>query len=510
MAYVAYKSSNVLGFFNELIATGTFTRTSFSLPSSYISIYMFLVSFFVAVIALIIYILMRQKKKPKLLYLFIIIYYLGLLFYYFYIYNTLGTIEVLSISPRSLRVIRDVTSIVCYIQYASAILIGIRAVGFNIQKFNFGEDLHELEIDVTDNEEFELTVGIDPNKISRRLRKGRREIRYFIIENSFILTVISFTFIAVLSIIIFLNIEVYDKVYKQSELFRIGNFVNKVTESHYTNLNQKGEIVAPNGKIFVVVNINFNNKDKYSHSVSLDNINLMANNKIVKPITTLYQSFVDLGVGYIEQVIKANEQVNYIFAFQVDDDINFNKLYLRYRESITFNSKGMKVQYRKIKLDGININKIEKVASSSLNDTMSFKDTSLGNTRLKVSSVQIENNFEYDAVYCINSTCATYKSKITLEYTTTDKMLMRISPEYTRDTKASLYGSNTLSSLIKTYSHIRYIVNNRAHDVNIIDETPRDYLGKDLFFQVPTAIKNADIIELVINIRGKEFIYNLK
>jgi hypothetical protein len=471
---------------------------------------MFLTSFFVAVIALVIYILMRQKKRPKLLYLLIIIYYLGLLAYYFYIYNTLGTIEVSSIDPRSLRAIRDVTTIVCYIQYAFIILIGIRAVGFNIKKFNFGEDLHELEIDVSDNEEFELTVGIDPNKIGRKLRKSRREIKYFLVENSFILMIISFTIIIALSIIIFLNVEVYNKVYKQSELFRIGNFVNKVTVSYYTNLNQKGEVISSPGTTYVVMNINFDNKDKESHSVTLDNINLITGNKIIKPITTIYQSFADLGVGYVEQVIKAGEQANYIFVFQVDDDIDFNKLYLRYRESLTFNSNGMKAQYRKIKLDGININKVEKVASSAFNDTLSFQNTSLGNTKLKVSDMQIEDNFEYDAVYCINSTCATYKSKITLQYTTTNKTLMRISPEYIRDTKASLYSSNTLSNLIKTYGHIRYTVNNKTYNINIIDETPRDYIGKDLFYQVPTFIKNADIIELVINIRGKQFIYNLK
>jgi hypothetical protein len=125
-------------------------------------------------------------------------------------YNTLGIIEVETPSPRSLRVIRDVASIICYIQYASIIIIGIRAVGFNIKKFNFGEDLQELEIEVTDNEEFELTVGVDSNKIGRTLRKSKREIKYFVIENAFILILISFAIITTMGITIFLNTKVYN------------------------------------------------------------------------------------------------------------------------------------------------------------------------------------------------------------------------------------------------------------------------------------------------------------
>jgi len=238
MAYLAYESGNILTFFNEYISSGTFTRTSFSLSSTYINIYMFAVTVLVAAIALVIYILMRQKKKPKLLYFITIGFYLGLVIFFFQIYNTLGVLEVSTISPRSLRIIRDVTSVICYAQYGLILLMAIRAVGFNIKKFNFGEDLEELEIDVSDNEEFELTVGIDSNEIGRRLRRGRRELKYFIVENFFVLSLIFLIVATSVGIIIFLNKEVYNKIYAQSESFKAGYFVNTINNCYYTHVNQ--------------------------------------------------------------------------------------------------------------------------------------------------------------------------------------------------------------------------------------------------------------------------------
>lgn len=89
MIYLVYKSSNILSFFHEYIATASVARTSFSLAATYINIYMFFAAILVAGIALAIYILMRQKKKPRLMYFVFICFYLGLIIYFFQIYGVL-------------------------------------------------------------------------------------------------------------------------------------------------------------------------------------------------------------------------------------------------------------------------------------------------------------------------------------------------------------------------------------------------------------------------------------
>jgi hypothetical protein len=87
---------------------------------------------------------------------------------------------------------------------------------------------------------------------------------------------------------------------------------------------------------------------------------------------------------------------------------------------------------------------------------------------------------------------------------------MKISPIYEKDSKANLYESNNLASLIQTYGFVNYKLNGKTYDATLIDKTPNDYIGKDLYYQVPASIKNATAIDLVIRIRNTEVIYKLK
>jgi hypothetical protein len=88
--------------------------------------------------------------------------------------------------------------------------------------------------------------------------------------------------------------------------------------------------------------------------------------------------------------------------------------------------------------------------------------------------------------------------------------LLRILGEYNKDADSNLYGSSNLANLIKTYGFIRYTINSKIYTSNIVDETPSDYKGQNLYYQVPASIKNAATIELVIRIRNKELVYKLK
>jgi hypothetical protein len=379
---------------------------------------------------------MRQKKKPRLLYLVIIGFYLGLIIFFFQIYNTLGVIEISTISPQSLRIIRDISSVICYVQYVLILLIAVRAVGFNIKKFNFGEDLAELEIDVSDNEEFELTVGIDTDKLGRRIRRGRRELKYFIIENFFVLSIISSIIIVSVSIAVFLNIEVYNKMYNQNQSFKANYFINTVNNTYFTHLNQRGVDIAPKGKTFAITSVTFNNNDLYPHQLSLDAINLTAGNKVFSPIITRYQSFTDLGVGYTNQTIAAGTASTFIFVFEVDENINFNDLTFRYRESLKYGATRLEAKYKKVKLNGVTIDSMETIREAALDDELSFANSPLNNTKLKVKDMQINDTFNYDANSCFNDSCMPFKGILTIQYIAPQDTLLKLSFDYSKDIKS--------------------------------------------------------------------------
>lgn len=510
MAYLAYESSNILTFFNDYIREGTFSNTSFSLASSYVNIYMFIITILVAAIALIIFILMRQKKKPTLLYLLTIAMYLGLIIFFFQIYGTLNTLEISSISPRTVRIIRDIASIICYLQYAVILIMSIRAVGFNIKKFNFGEDLAELEIDVSDNEEFELTVGIDPDKIGRRLRRGKREAKYFIVENFFVLSLISLVVIATLGVGLFLNFEVYNKIYKQTQSFKVNFFVNKINNCYYTHLNQRGIDIAPKGKTFIVTKATFENRDAYPQQLSLDDINLVSGDDIFSPVITRYQAFIDLGTGYTNQLIKPGESNTYIFVFEVDEDTNFNNLIFRYMESLKISTAKLEAKYKKVKLNIEKLDNITVAKQAKTGEELVFNSSQLDDTKLKISEYLVADNFAYDATSCTLGTCSTYKNNLTLQYTTTQSTLLWLSFDYTKGTNSKLVNSDNLLTLIKSYGFIRYRVSGGTFNMELINKTPSNYYGKDLYYQVSSGVKYATAVDLVIRVRNKEYVYSLK
>jgi hypothetical protein len=510
MVYVAYESSNILTFFNEYIQTGTFENASFSLSSSYINIYMFIISIVIAAVALIIYILMRQKNKPKLLYLIIIGFYLGINVYFFQVYNVLDVLEVSAISPRSLRVIRDVSSIVCFIQYFIVLLILIRAVGFNIKKFNFGEDLAELKIDVSDNEEFELTVGVNSNKIGRHLRRGRREFKYFVKENAFILSLISTIIIISTSVIIFLNNEVYNKLYDQGESFKANYFTSTINNCYYTHTNQRGASIAKTGKMFAVISITLNNKDESSHVLDLNDISLVSNEDIYAPNANIYDSFLDLGIGYTNKEIKSGEQSTYIFVFEIDEKTNLDNLVFRYREGLKFSSTRLEAKYKNVKLEGITLDTIRTIDEVNKGEELTFTSSSLNNTKLKINSIDIQSGFKYNATVCINNACSISENYLTLQYTSANKSLMKLTFDYNKDSTINITNGDDLAEIVKYYGFIRYYINNKTYSSELINKTPTDYNGDDLYYQVPTDIVNATKVELIFRIRNKDFIYNLK
>lgn len=414
------------------------------------------------------------------------------------------------ISPRDLRIVRDIASVVVYVQYATILLTAIRAVGFNIKQFNFGEDLAELEINVSDYEEFELTVGLDQAKIKRRIRRGKRELKYFIVENLFVLLLLSFIVITSLTVIIFLNIYVYNKFYEQSESFKAGYFVNQINNVYYTHLNQKGNNIAPKGKAYVVTNVTFSNIDIYPHDISLDDINLTFNQEIFSPIIMRYQSFIDLGEGYIKQVIPSGSSKTFIFVFEVNENVDFNDLIFRYRESLIISNASLEAKYKKVKIKAVSLDNIEKVNEAKISEQLLFNDSALENTELIINDVKMESQFIYDATSCYGDVCNTAPNILTLQYITNKNILMRLAYTYSKDMQAVLPSSNDFVSLINTYGMVRYKINNKIQETLLIDKTPSNYNGNDLFFQIPLSLKQANEAELVIRIRNKEYIYKLK
>lgn len=508
--FIAYKINNIYVFFKDFISSGTYVNEgTSSLVSKYISAYLYLSIIVIVLATLTIYILMRLKKKPKLFYLIVILFYLIVLIFLSQVGAKITTLEVGSIGPQELRVYRDIALIVLLLNYAFAALLMIRGVGFSIKKFNFGEDLQKLEIEATDNEEFELTVGIDTRTIARKLRHQKRELKYFIVENIFILTLISTVVIVFLSVSLFLNFEVYNKVYKEHNNVNVNGLLVKVNDCYYTKKDYQGNKIAPNGSTYVVVNLTITNRTKFDLGLLLDNFALTNGSSTFYEVHERYQYFFDLGTGYNNDIIKPNKTYNYILLFQVNDNA-VNNLTLRYTTRTYFSANELMSKYKKIKLISMPLDKVSTVGTTKLGEKMWLGESIIKDSSLSINNVEINDIFNYQTTICAGSSCDTYNKLIMASDTLfKTKTLLKIGITYKLDKSISYMGLNNFGELVKDFGEIKYIVDNKTYYTKFIDVTPSDYDGNDIYLETTSAIKQSSNLSLILTIRDKRYVYLL-
>ena len=114
----------------------------------------------------------------------------------------------------------------------------VRGLGFDIKKFDFKSDLQELNITASDSEEVELTVGLDSNAIKRKGRRSLRELKYYYIENKYMLNIVLIVFLVIGAFSIFINKEVVNKVYDEGETMNTSIYNLTVTDSYTTSLSE--------------------------------------------------------------------------------------------------------------------------------------------------------------------------------------------------------------------------------------------------------------------------------
>ena len=211
----------------------------------------------------------------------------------------------------------------------------IRALGFNIKKFDFSRDAQELNLTNEDNAEIEVNIGINTTDITRGLRKKGREVGYFYQE--FIIYIISILVILFV-IIIFNGIQVYNKKYKvYSHNEYVGNNIRfSVIDSYFS--------VVDDDNLYVIVKFNAYNNGRNS-VINTGNIVLNVGEEKYFPDKNNCYKFKKYGNCYKQQYVT-NDEKSYILTYKVDD-LNLNKSYIVFNESYD-------IKY-KIKLDVENI-----------------------------------------------------------------------------------------------------------------------------------------------------------
>lgn len=499
--YLLVKTNNILAFFNEylnnnetIIGTGT--------ASEYFNGVMLLFILISLVGIVIITIIMKMKDKPIMFYVITLISYISIGIIYSYDNSLIKTLELQIIDIRTLKLASDLTLICFLIQTLSTIVLSVRAVGFNIKKFNFDKDI-ELEIDEKDNEEFEFNVSIDKNKIRRNTKKNIRNLKYTYHENKFIINIVILVILIIIGIITYLNIEVYNKIYKQGEIITTSQFTYTLKDSYLINKDYRNNQITNNYLVATKIRIKNNTKDK----INLETARVLLHiGKVTYNPTTKYKDkLIDLGTDIENKNIK-NDYDEYIIVFEIPKKNITKKMILSYTD---INNK-----IYNTKLKNISFDNNKKIKSSKLSDYIELNDEIIKNIKFKINKFEIDDKLKSVYDFCETKNIC-YKSYEYIVPSLTDnyeKVILKIESEIDFNNQ-KIKNFNNLADFIEKYGTIKYTVNGISKEMNTDIKKIQPSKGSDegiYYFEIYKEIKNATEITLVLNIRNNIYEYKIK
>ena len=319
LVFLIIKSISIYTFFNDYATRHYFTNTN-SLVSDYVTMLMFVVALLIIVVCAIIYYLLSIKQKSRSIYFIIGAYAIIMFGYFVYISNVLGGLMQKSMNVESVRAIRDISIIVIIPMLVFMFIILSRSLGFNLKKFEFKKDLEDLKIESTDNEEVEVTLGKNSYKYKRFIMKTIRFTGYFIQENKFFVTAVLSIIMLSISIMIYLNIKVYNVKYETNQTIFANTMWYRVNNSYITQKDISGKEIDEN-KYYIIVNVNIDNKSSSKYDVSRELFRLDIGGKSIIPVFNMDKEFTDFGKIYKASTIDAGDQfdVNVIFEIEKKD-----------------------------------------------------------------------------------------------------------------------------------------------------------------------------------------------
>lgn len=510
-SFIVYKKYNLVSFFGSYIRNSGEVSDIEIASSKYITPMMYILSVFIIIVCGIIIYLLRYKNKTIKTYLLMLGYYALLIISFYFLYVFLYGLQFTEAGIRTISIIRDLFRFTLLIDIAIIGFCFIRTLGFDLSKFDFKKDLLDLGIDEEDNEEYEFEFKFDKDEIKSKIKKKLRYFKYFYRENKYIFIILESVLIFVVVSISFKVVTGIEKIYKQNQNINTDHYTIKVIDSYKTRTNSFGSTINQN-TYFVIAKVDITNKNNYDIIPGTWPFSLKCGDTIVYPTTKDLDRFSDFGVAYYNQTLKGKENrlFNYIFELPLE---NYNdSCILRFTNSVSYEKGELNYDYRKIKLSLDTFKKEpERVVTKKLGEEMSFEGSLLGNTKLTINDIELNDTFIYKISKCNEANCTTKVNSVSASIAKNfDLTLMRLNykvefdydklgKKYTNDTFIQKFGTMRFEYKGKQY-------NNRLELIDVTPYPTADYA----FVQVRDKLKKADKIYLDFVIRDKIYTYVVK
>lgn len=316
LVYVVSCNNQIYSYLNDCISNSSFKYNALEYINYniYIWIGITLLLFFI------IYWLFKYKDKPRGIYIISILGYILVGIYMFVLFSYFTGLPNDVVDQKVIRAYRDIMLITLGFQYLIIIIMFIRGFGFDIKKFNFGKDIHELNLTDEDGEEIEVDVNIDTNRVFRGIRKRKRELGYFFNEYKVIILGIIVIILVIVGYNSYNYLQKVFKVYNQGDVIGSYNYIT-IDNSYYK---------IDGNKNYVIVRFDIYKNGK-NDRLDVNNMVLEIDNNEYLPNKNICYMFNYLGNCYKKQYITNNNS-SYMLVYEVDN-LNIEKSYLLYKES---------------------------------------------------------------------------------------------------------------------------------------------------------------------------------
>lgn len=507
VGYLIYKTSDVLDFFNTYTSSVESVVGQSTIKSLLGGVSIAL-PLLIVIIAIAIIYLMRYKKKPVLFYIITIISYLFTTGVFYYANGILNSMYIQVVDIRIALLVRDLITAVMILEWFTLIIFAVRATGFDIKKFNFGQDLEDLNIDAKDREEFEINIEIDTDKLKRGWNRQLRHGRYIYKENTFLINV-------VLGIIVVggLGYGIYQFAFKNKALsentsFFANGFTMQITGSYITDKAGNGTVIDKNNA-YVLLTMNVTNG--YSTERKFDTARpvLVVGGKKYYSDYEKAELLEEFGEAYYGETLDTKPH-DYLFIYEIPKKETLKSMQFQYIDEGT---EVGEYDITRIALNPIDLTGNKQEKAVKLGKTIEFEDSILQGSTLKINQIQIADKFQLKYNFCISDNeCIPSTEYLTPTVDEYEKYILKVNGTFKLGKDAKIE-SLSLAKLLERYGKLVYTIDGKEKETNIAlkEVRPKRVSLKDEgYVEVLSEVKDASKIDLKLSVYDTTYTYHLK
>lgn len=493
--FIYYKSMQTRSFVTEFLELESYDPY-YEPITKYASVFALIVLLVLIALSCVFVVLLWHKKKPWKLYLIPLVGY-AFVFITFCLTITLFSGYDEASGTTGIRAINDLLFMGTIPQYIVILILIMRILGLDLNKFDFKSDQEFLELTSDDREEIEISINFDKNSIKRLFRRLKRNIGYVYSEHKFVINSIVTVFVIVCVISIYRFVFIINKSYTQGDTISTNGYSIVLHHSYFTDKDYHGDVVSKDSD-FVILDLTITNNAS-SRDVNFNRFHVMnGRNNYTQTYRTYSNDFQDLGTTLEKLTLNNGQSKRFIMIFKVDKDLDSNKFVLYYQEI-----ENNKPHLRKIKLKVDNLTKIEKQKTKVLREEEILQLNSEEEASFSIEDYTFVTSTTYSTLACLkNHDC--YKVDNPLSAKNGNVILQLF---FTSDT----FTGEEFVDFSMEYGKINYIDSKGENkSINVVDAVDKHYNGNYMYFDVPGDLQQASEIRLVYTIRNRKYVYRLK